>query len=403
MLKLALRNIFRHRLRSAITLGAIAVGVVGLILSGGFVQNIFVQLAEALIHSQTGHLQVTRQGFQESGARRPEQFRLKNPKELEARIASIPGVADVLARVSFSGLLNNGRADLAIIGEGIEPGKEARLGSRLKPLAGRRLDASNRDGVVVGAGVAHALNVHPGDRVTLMLNTDEGALNTMELEVVGVFQTFSREYDAHAIRVSLNAAAELLRTADVNSIVVSLARTEDTDAVATLVRRTVADQNLEVRDWRQLNDFYAKTVLLYDRQFGVLRVVILLMVLLGVANSVNMTLFERVAEFGTMRALGDRSARVAVLILMETLLLGLVGAAAGVAIGSILAVAISAIGIPMPPPPNSDLAYTARIDLVPTVVVAAFIVGWGASTIAGVPAAIRLPRVPVVEALRHAI
>src|SRR6185437_15890062 len=111
--------------------------------------------------------------------------------------------------------------------------------------------------------------------------------------------------------VSLNAAAELLRTTDVNSIVVSLTRTEDTDSVAALLGRTLADQDLEVRDWRQLNDFYTKTVLLYDRQFGVLRIVILLMVLLGVANSVNMTLFERVAEFGTMRALGDRQVRVA--------------------------------------------------------------------------------------------
>ena len=141
MLKLAMRNIFRHRLRSAITLGAIAAGVIGLILSGGFVQDIFVQLGETLIHSQTGHLQVSRKGFQEAGARRPERFRLQNRKEIEARIRSIPGVADFMARVSFSGLLNNGRADLAIIGEGIEAGKEARLGTHLKALAGRRLNA----------------------------------------------------------------------------------------------------------------------------------------------------------------------------------------------------------------------------------------------------------------------
>ena len=236
-----------------------------------------------------------------------------------------------------------------------------------------------------------------------MLNTDEGALNTMELEVVGVFQTFSREYDAHAIRVSLRTAAELLGTAAVNSIVVSLDRTEDTDTVGARLRVMLANEDLEVRDWRELNDFYAKTVLLYNRQFGVLRTVILLMVLLGVANSVNMSLYERIAEFGTMRALGDRTVRVAMLILTETLLLGLVGATAGVVIGSMLAAVISAIGIPMPPPPNSDLAYTARIDLGPSVIVAAFIVGWCAAALAGVPAAIRLPRVPIVEALRHAV
>lgn len=403
MLKLAFRNLFRHRLRSAITLGAIATGVVGLILSGGFVQDIFTQLGEVLIHSQTGHLQVSRRGFREAGARSPERFRLVNPDRLAARIMTIPGVVDVMARVSFSGLLNNGRTDLAITGEGIDPGREARLGTDMKPVSGRRLLPSDRDAVVVGVGVAHALGIAPGDQVTLLLNTDAGALNTVVLDVVGVFQTFSKVYDAHAIRLPLAAARDALGSNGVNTLVVSLARTGDTDSIAARLRTMLRADSLEVHTWRELNDFYAKTVLLYDRQFGVLRVIILLMVLLSVASSVNMSLFERIAEFGTMRALGDRAARVARLIVAETIILGLVGATAGVMIGCALALAISAVGIPMPPPPSSDLAYTARIDLVPSVVIGAFFVGWVAAALAGVVPALRLPKVPVVEALRHAV
>ena len=403
MWTLAWRNIFRHRLRSAFTLGAIAAGVVGLILSGGFVHDIFAQLGEAIIHSQTGHLQVSRAGFQSAGTRRPEQYRLRDPDALKARIAAIPGVADVMARVEFSGLLDNGRTDLAIIGEGIEPAHEAVLGTHLTPIAGRRLNATDREAVMVGAGVAHALKIAPGDRVTLMLNTDAGALNTLELEVVGVFQTFSKDYDAHAIRVPLTVAGDILGSRDVNTLVVSLAHTEDTEAVALRLRSLLEPAGLEVYTWSQLNDFYAKTVLLYGRQFGVLRAVILLMVLLSVANSVNMSLFERTAEFGTMRALGDSSWFVARLILTETAMLGIIGAVIGVIAGAALAVLISAIGIPMPPPPNSDVGYTARIALVPAVVLGGFIVGTIASALAGIPSALRAPRMPVVDALRHAI
>ena len=403
MLKLALRNVFRHRLRTAITLGAIAAGVIGLILSGGFVHDIFAQLGEAIIHSRTGHLQVSRSGFQRGGTRRPEAYRLRDPDPLMARIATVPGVADVMARVQFSGLLNNGRTDLAIIGEGVEPAHEARLGTYLRAVAGRRLSANDGDVVMVGAGVAHALKIAPGDHVTLMLNTDAGALNTLDLEVVGIFQTFSKDFDARAIRIPLAAAAEILGSSDVNTIVVSLARTEDTDAVALRLRALLARAGLEVYTWPELNDFYAKTVVLYDRQFGVLRIVILLMVFLSVANSVNMSLFERVAEFGTMRALGDDRWFVARLILVETLFLGVIGAVIGVVAGTFLAIVISAIGIPMPPPPNSDLGYTARIELVPAVVLGAFFVGVLASALAGIPSALRLPRMPVVDALRQAI
>ena len=60
-LRLAFRNILRHKGRAATTLAAVTFGVVALILSQGFVEDIFVQLAEAIIHSQTGHVQIAKE------------------------------------------------------------------------------------------------------------------------------------------------------------------------------------------------------------------------------------------------------------------------------------------------------------------------------------------------------
>lgn len=117
LIKLALRNIFRQRIRSVITLIAIVFGVVGLILSGGFVKDIFVQLGEAIIQSETGHVQVFREGFREKGSRQPDRYLIDEPASVADRIASSPQVREVASRLSFSGLLNNGKRDLAIIGE----------------------------------------------------------------------------------------------------------------------------------------------------------------------------------------------------------------------------------------------------------------------------------------------
>ena len=403
MLTLALRNVFRHRVRTTITLAAIVFGVVGLILSGGFVQDIFLQLGEAIIHSQSGHLQVAKTGFQAEGTRKPDLYLMQNPERLKARIAALPGVTEVMARVSFSGLLNNGRSDVAIIGEGIEPEPEAQLGTYMKVVAGRRLAANDLNGIMLGQGVAQALKLGPGDPATLVMSTTAGATNTLDVEVAGVFQTFSKDYDAHAIRVPLAAAHEAMDNQGVNTIVVSLAQTHDTHDIATLLRAQLANEGLEVWTWEELNDFYDKTVKLYDQQFGVLRLIVLAMVLLSVANSVNMSVFERVAEFGTMRALGNRSRTVFLLVTIETVFLGVIGASIGVIVGMVLAFAISAIGIPMPPPPHADLGYTARIQLVPSVIFGAFVVGVIATTFAGMFAALRVSRIPVVHALRQAI
>jgi putative ABC transport system permease protein len=400
-LKLAARNAYRQRMRSAITLAAIAVGVAALLISAGFIQDIFLQLGEAMIRSQSGHIQVSKAGFHETGTRSPERFLIDDPATLRQQLADLPEVDDVMARVGFSGLLSTGRADLAVIAEGVEANRENRLGTYVRITAGRRLTDEDRHGVLVGAGVAGSLGLAPGDPVTLLVSTAGGALNTLDLEVIGVFQSFSKDFDARAVRLGLEAAQTVLDTAGVNTLVVSLKQTPDTAPVTGLLRQRLDTGQLEARPWYELSDFYEKTVDLYGRQFGVLRLIILFMVLLSVTSSVNMTIMERLGEFGTMRALGDRRRDTLALIATEGLLLGVAGSLLGVVAGVLLAWLLSWIGIPMPPPPNSDLGYTARIQVVPAEVALAFVVGVAATLVGSILPARRVVRTPIVDALRQ--
>ncbi|MFO7188289.1 MAG: FtsX-like permease family protein [Pseudomonadota bacterium] len=401
ILRLASRNILRHKLRTAMTLAAIVIGVCGIILTGGFVRDIFVQLGESFIHSQSGHLQVARPEFFGEGSRRPEAFLIEDEEALKRLVAAQPGVAFAMGRLNFHGLLNNGRTDWAVIAEGVEPQLEARLGSSLQYIAGTPLGVEDDNAIVIGEGVAQTLDLAPGDAVTLVVSTPEGAMNTLDFAVQGVFRTFSRDYDARAVRLPLAAAQDLLATPGVSVIVVALEHTEDTALAKRRIASAVQAQGLAVRDWQELNDFYEKTVALYERQFGVLQLIILVMVLLTVTNTVNMAVFERQGEFGTMRALGNRGRDVFALVVTESLLLGAIGAAIGIVLGILLALTISTVGIPMPPPPNSNAGYTAYIRLVPDVIAGAGLVGMLAALFASLLPAWRVARTPIVDALRQ--
>ena len=400
MLKLALRNVIRQKLRSAMILAAIAVGVAALILIGGFIQDMFAQLAEATIHSQTGHLQLALPGYFGAGSRSPERYLIPNIDTVEEQIANSADVQDVMARIRFSGLLNNGKTDLPVVGEGIEPHKEMRLGSYMMIKEGRRLQEKDAYGILIGEGVAKSLRLHPGDRVNLLTTTADGAVNVLDFVVVGVFQSFSRDYDAHAVKIPLRAAQELLATSGANVIVVALYRTEETDAAAAKIHASIARATLDVKTWYEINDFYDKAVMLYERQFGVLRLIVLVMILLSVSNILSMSIFERAGEFGTMRALGSRSRHVFQSIVLEALLLGIAGAGVGCLFGVLLALAVSAIGIPMPPAPGSNLEYVARIHLTTGVVAGASLVGLVGATLASMLPAVRMSRLPIAEALR---
>lgn len=399
MLKLAIRNLFRHKARSALTLGAIVLGVLALILSGGFVEDIFIQLREATIHSQLGHLQVFKRGYRTLGRRAPFQYMIQEPDKLASELRGLPDVLDITPRVNFSGLLNNRRTSYPIIGEGVDPEKEALLSKYMIIKEGRQLSGKEPYGIMLGSGVAAALNLRPGDDVTLLLNTAEGALNTLDFQIIGVFQTLSKDYDDRAVRIPLRAAWELLGTRSAHSLVFALKDSHATDDVAAFVKRQLPLDEFEIKTWNQLSDFYQKTVDLYQRHFGVLRLIILGMVLLSVANSINMNIHERTGEFGTLMALGHHRRRIFGLVMVESLVLGFVGGAIGVLLASVLALLISSIGIPMPPMPNTEVNYTAYIRLVPAEIALGFWVAVAASMLAAILPAGKVSRLPIVYAL----
>lgn len=400
----ALRNVFRQRARAFANLLAIGLGVAGLIVVGGFVQDIFVQLGEAIIHGQTGHIQVTRQGFQKGGLRSPEKYLIEHPDGVRAQLAGMAGVSSVLPRINFTGTLNNGKRDLGVVGEGVESDLENSLsGIYVRYIAGRALGDKDKYGIVVGQGVAKSLNLGPGDHIALVVSLAEGAVNTLDFEIIGVFQTFSKDFDARAVRIPLAAARELMGSDAVHKLVLVLKETETSDMIAEKVAVLLKGSGNEVTVWHDLSDFYAKTIDLYDRQFGVLRLIILMMVLLSVANTINMTLFERTREFGTAMAIGGRPSSIFHLIITEGILIGACGAILGVFLGGAAAWVVSAVGIPMPPPPNANLGYTAYIRLEPIAIVIAGLIGWLATVLASILPARRASKISIVDALRHGL
>ena len=401
--KLARRNLIRQRTRTAMTLFAIVVGVASLILAGGFVKDMIAQLGEAFIGSQTGHLQIGTTAFFESSNRPADELLLKDVATLKRQAYAVPHVRDVMGRLAFTGVINNGKRDYSIVGLGVEPHAESQLGQQIQILNGRNLDDKDDNGIVIGEGLAATMGLHKGDVVTLVVSTPDGALNTQDLDVLGIFRSFSKDYDARAVRITLIGAQSLLATDRVNVLVARLDETPNTTITAQRMRALPALHGLAVKEWYTLSDFYSKTVELYERQFGVLQFIVLGMVLLSVANSVNMSAFERIAEFGTMRALGTRHIEVTQLILAEAIVLGLAGAVLGMLLGSLAALVISAIGIPMPPVPGSEMGYTAHIRLDLWRILGAGLIGFVATVIASIPPALRSCRIPLVDALRRAI
>jgi putative ABC transport system permease protein len=406
---LALRNLFRNRRRSMVSLLITGVGVISIILAGGFIEWVLYSMREVAIYSDTGHMQVVRAGYFRAGAAAPYDYLLADDDAALPQIEQLEDVKLVAPRLYLSGLVSKDEATISFIAHAVDPDKEAILAKEVNIGEGQNLAADNPHGIVVGKGLAANLGVKVGDTVVLLANTEGGGVNAIEATVSGIFWTMVKAFDDTAIRMTIEAGHELVRTTGSHAWLVLLHDTERSKQAVESVRTILdsgaavagASADKEVFGWFDLADFYLKTEQLYSSQVRLVWLAIGMLILLTISNTMMMNVLERTREIGTVMALGRSRREVLKMFLHEGLVLGVVGAGGGVIIGCVLAVAISTVGIPMPPPPGSDIGFNAELRLTPALVIAAFLVGQIATTLAAILPARKASALRIVDALRH--
>ncbi len=363
LLRLAFKNILRSKIRTGFTLLALATGVAGMSIASGFIEDIYNQFREDIIRSQYGHFQIFKKGFNELGRQRPFEYLMSPDPTLFKSISQLSEVKILAKRLVFSGLLSNGEADYPIYGEGIEPDKELKISEILNILSGRNLTSKDKYKAIVGEGVAVAMNLKVGEYISMFVNSPEGAMNLLDFEVVGVFSSASKIYDNRGVRLPLSAAQKLLNTKQIHSFVGLLTHTQDTLKVTQQINQNILPSDLEIQPWEMLASFYRKTVLLFDRQYGILQGALLLMIFLVVNSTIAAGINERVKEIATMRAIGDSTNKVFKMLLIESICFSLLGSLLGIIMTFLLTYLINQNGINMPPPPNSSSGFISRIRL----------------------------------------
>lgn len=399
--RLAVRNLFRHRRRSLSALLAIGMGVTTLLIASGFIQWIFWAMREATIQSQLGHIQVVKRGYFEHGQADPFHYLLPEKASPLEAIRRTPHVTAVTPRLFFSGLISHGETTVSFLGTGVEPETDRRVSRQVALIQGHDLD--ERSGVIIGEGLAASLGVAPNDKVVLLANTASGGINAVELIVQGIFRTAAKAYDDVALRIPIDQARALMRVSGTHEWVVLLDDTDRTPAVLDALRRQLSAEKteLELVPWYDRADFYNKTVTLFSRQVDVVWILIAAVMVLSISNTMIMSMLERTREIGTLLAMGFKRRRIRRQFLKEGAVLGGAGGLAGLIAALILGRIISAVGIPMPPPPGMAVGYTGEIMITWPLAVEALLLGLATSIIASLYPAWKASRMVIVDALRY--
>ena len=396
----ACKNVLRNRRRSLMALTITAVGTAAALVGGGFALFTYDSLREVSARD-TGHVVLAERNFFDGDEDVPMQHGLAGAAALAERLRTLPGVRAALPRVQFSGLISNGDKSTVFIGSGVVPEIDFRVrGVQTGFVAGEPFAAgADVPEIAIGKELAKIMKAKVGSSLTLLVTTTEGNLNAVDVIVRGIISVGVPDIDKRLVLADVAAVQKLLLTDKVSTLSVYLKETGDTDAFAA--RLGVELPQLERRTWLDLAVFYRSVKALYDRIFGMLGLIMLIIVLFAMSNTLSMAVAERTREIGTLRAIGTQPGEIVRNFVLEGAAIGGAGALAGMALAGAVTMALIFAGLQMPPPPGRSNGYPLLINFSAWLYAFTGLAVVGVSTLAAYLASAKAARKPITEALAH--
>ena len=193
---MALKNVFRNKRRTMLTLLSIIAGILTMVLFDGFVRYSLWGLQESTIRNGYGHLQISSsEEYFLTGSFDPFSYLLQNEQEVTESLIAFPEVKAVIPELMFSGTLASMEKSGIVTIQAVSPDESSALLSFRSIIAGRDLFPEDRYRVILAKGVAKKIGAGIGDFMTMMAITQGGGLNAVDVEVVGIASTGLGELD----------------------------------------------------------------------------------------------------------------------------------------------------------------------------------------------------------------
>lgn len=355
--RIALRAIARNPRRAVLTLGSLSAGLAAYLFLNALATGFFLQMRDNATDLVTGHVQIEMRGFRDEY---DAKLTLARTDELLARVRAQPQVAAATPRlqaltmvasptqtepVMLYGVDPQSERSVTRLHEKISEGKYLSSGrpsphpspasagegelDRVSPTAGRE--------IVVGRKLAERLGVGLGEKIVLMAPAADSTLGSAALRIVGIFETDNELLDRGVALTSLTAARELLSVPRAaTTLALRLTDIEAAEAVAATLATQLIVPGQQAVTWKTLLPEVVQMLELIRVNLRVILIVVFTVVALGVTNTLLMAVLERTREFGLQLALGTRPGLIVRTVLYESLALGVLGLAAGLALGALI-------------------------------------------------------------------
>ena len=344
LLKIAWRNVWRQRRRTFLIAAAMGVIMSLLVLFDGVIVGFEQSIYGNAIQLLGGNIQVHAPGYSEQAGQKPL-LPLANPDGIVQAAEANPNTIVAAKRIVTGGLVTNREGAFSVSIIGVETDKE----SRISPVAanisgGRYLNPDDGDLIVIGQGLATAMDITVGDRITMAGGALHDQTRQRTMTVVGIFDVGVPTVEKDTIYISLAEAQSLFGLdGQVTEVVISLEQIGQEPPVVAQINKE--QPSYEVETWVNSMPELKKTMDMKLSVMSVFGVIMLGVAAIGILNLLMMAVFERTREIGIIGALGLKPREITLLFLLEGILIGVMGAVLGTVLGLALTGVLGIVGL----------------------------------------------------------
>lgn len=345
-LKLAWRNLFRNTRRTILTCLLISSSLIVLILVDGIMLGMVDLMIGGITHTLEGEAQVNRMGFRDNYE---AELYLDNPDDIIAALEEEPRIAGFSPRVMIGGMIASPYNTTAGLVYGVDAKSEIGV-SKIRDAIyeGSYLTGKNRE-ILIGKLMADLLEAEPGDRIIVTAAAVDTNEITQELfRVTGFFEFGPEELDETFVFINLDQAQSLLGMENrLHQIAIRFKDPEDAKNPDLPILKKLNEGDVEALGWLKLQPGIGAMLEMTRYSTAIVGTVLFLLASLGVINSMFMSIYERIYEFGVAKAIGTTPGQIILLVLFEALFLAVISCIAGVVLGYLFSTYFAEYGVPM--------------------------------------------------------
>ena len=323
------------------------VGFALLSLTIGLSDGAYGNIIAMFTRNRIGHIQVHRDGYLD----KPSLYKtIDNASAVGETIQRIVGVEAWTPRVYGAGLGSVGEKSTAVQIIGVDVAREtAATRFDQKVVEGSTLTETPSHEAVIGKGLAKIVSATVDSEIVIVSQGADGSIANDVYKIVGIAESGDDITDRVACYLHIEDAQELLVLAErVHEIVVIASNINRVDKITSAIETQLDDSTLDVAPWQVVAKSFYRAMRTDQQGDAISRLVIMLIVAIGVFNTVLMSVLERTREYGVLKAVGTKPVQIFWLVVCEVVIIALGSICVGALLGALLNYLLSIYGITYP-------------------------------------------------------